>query len=157
MTSHAWITNSADETLALGKQLSAGFRPPLIILLSGELGAGKTTLAKGIISGLGVAREEEVTSPTFALVHVFRNHCPVFHVDLFRVEGVRNLETLGLDDLLSEPAIVLIEWPEKLSNRTDWPLLRVRIDHQGANRRRILCAGPRLIDYRSSYAPASNE
>ena len=157
MTNRTWLTNSAAETLALGKELAAGFCPPLIILLSGELGAGKTTLAKGIISGLGVAREEEVTSPTFTLVHVFRNHYPVFHVDLFRVEGARNLETLGLDDVLSDPAIVLIEWPEKLSIHTDWPLLRVQIDHQGANRRRILCAGPPLIEHLSSCAPASNE
>ncbi len=141
MTNRTWLTDSAAETLALGKQLAAGFRPPLIILLSGDLGAGKTTLAKGIISGLGVASEEEVTSPTFTLIHVFRNHCPVFHVDLFRVEGPHDLETLGLEDVFSEPAIVLIEWPEKLSLQTDWPLLRVQIGHAGADRRRIHCAG----------------
>ena len=141
MTNRTWLTDSAAETLALGKQLAAGFRPPLIILLSGDLGAGKTTLAKGIISGLGVASEEEVTSPTFTLIHVFRNHCPVFHVDLFRVEGPHDLETLGLEDVFSEPAIVLIEWPEKLSLHTDWPLLRVQIGHAGADRRRIHCAG----------------
>ena len=141
MTNRTWLTDSAAETLALGKQLAAGFRPPLIILLSGDLGAGKTTLAKGIISGLGVASEEEVTSPTFTLIHVFRNHCPVFHVDLFRVERPHDLETLGLEDVLSEPAIVLIEWPEKLSLLTDWPLLRVQIGHAGADRRRIHCTG----------------
>ena len=157
MTNRIWHTNSAAETLALGKQLAADFRPPLIILLSGDLGAGKTTLAKGIISGLGMAREEDVTSPTFTLVHCFRNHCPVFHVDLFRVEGLGDLETLGLEDMFSDPAIVLIEWPEKLSLHTDWPLIRVQIDHEGADRRRILCAGPLLIDHLSSCAPASNE
>ena len=157
MDSRTWLSHSAEETLALGKRIAVSLRPPLVILLAGELGAGKATLAKGLISGLGVAREEDVTSPTFTLVHVFRNRFPVYHVDLYRVEGPHDLATLGLEDVFSEPAIVLIEWPEKLSLLSDWPLLRIYIDHEDAIRRRIHCAGSQWIDPLSSYATASNE
>ena len=103
----------------------------------GELGAGKTTLAKGIVSGLGAAREEEVTSPTFTLVHVFHNHQTVYHVDLYRITSFRDLETLGLEDVFDRPAVVLIEWAEKFTLRTDWPVVRIHLEHAGEDRRRI--------------------
>jgi len=119
------ITASADETLSFGRQLAAQLRPPLLIFLSGDLGAGKTTLAKGIISGLGAAREEDVTSPTFTLVHEFRGPVRVFHIDLYRIEGRADLNSLGLDDLFASPAIVLVEWPDKWSLASDWPVLRI--------------------------------
>ena len=137
------ITASAEETLEFGRRLAARLRPPLVIFLSGELGAGKTTLAKGIISGLGAAREEDVTSPTFTLVHEFRAPAPgaparedtsapaaglrVFHIDLYRIEGPAALETLGLDDIFDRPAIVLVEWPEKWTLRSDWPVLGIQL------------------------------
>jgi len=121
------VTASADETLAFGRRLAAELSPPLLVFLTGELGAGKTTLAKGIISGLGAAREEEVTSPTFTLVHEFRGPVRVFHIDLYRIEGRADLQSLGLDDLFSSPAIVLVEWPEKWTIPTDWPLLQIRL------------------------------
>jgi tRNA threonylcarbamoyladenosine biosynthesis protein TsaE len=110
-------------------------------MLSGELGSGKTTLTKGIISGLGAAREEDVTSPTFTLVHVFHNRCNVYHVDLFRVENIRDLESLGLEDALAEQAIVIIEWPERFTFRTDWPRVDIRLEHAGGDSRRIAISG----------------
>ena len=119
------ITASADETLSFGRQLASQLRPPLLIFLSGDLGAGKTTLAKGIISGLGAAREEDVTSPTFTLVHEFRGPVRVFHIDLYRIDGRADLNSLGLDDLFASPAIVLVEWPEKWTIPSDWPILRI--------------------------------
>jgi tRNA threonylcarbamoyladenosine biosynthesis protein TsaE len=121
------LTASAEETLALGRRLARELRPPLLVFLAGELGAGKTTLAKGIISGLGAAREEEVTSPTFSLVHEFRGPVRVFHIDLYRIEGRADLQSLGLDDLFAAPAIVLVEWPEKWTLASDWPVLRIRL------------------------------
>jgi len=121
------VTASADETLSFGRRLAGELRPPLIVFLSGELGAGKTTLAKGIVSGLGAAREEEVTSPTFTLVHEFRGPVRVFHIDLYRIEGRADLQSLGLDDLFASPAIVLVEWPEKWTIAADWPVLRMRL------------------------------
>jgi len=131
------VTASPEETLALGRRLAAHLTPPVLILLSGELGAGKTTLAKGLIAGFGAAREEDVTSPTFTLVHVFRNRVTVYHVDLYRIASVRDFETIGLEDVFAEPAVVIVEWPEKFTLRVDWPVLRIHLEHAGEDRRRI--------------------
>jgi tRNA threonylcarbamoyladenosine biosynthesis protein TsaE len=152
MTAKDFITHSAEETIALGREIAAKLRPPVLVLLKGDLGAGKTTLTKGIISRLGAAREEEVTSPTFNLVHEFGNHDSagakrsshpgkVYHVDLYRVENFHDLESLGLEDALSDKAIVIIEWPEHFTLRTDWPTVEVRLDHAGGDSRRIAISG----------------
>jgi tRNA threonylcarbamoyladenosine biosynthesis protein TsaE len=132
-----FVSHSSEETIAFGRELARSLAPPRLVLLSGDLGSGKTTLSKGIISGLGAAREEDVTSPTFTLVHVFRNHATVYHVDLYRVEQFRDLETLGLEDALSEPAIVVIEWSERFSLQSDWPRLLVHLEHLEGDMRRI--------------------
>jgi tRNA threonylcarbamoyladenosine biosynthesis protein TsaE len=136
------VTHSAEETIELGRKLARRLSPPVLVLLSGELGSGKTTLTKGIISGLGAAREEDVTSPTFTLVHVFHNHSKVYHVDLYRVEDFRDIETLALEDALAEPGVVVIEWPERFSLRTDWPKIRVQLEHLEGDTRRITISGP---------------
>jgi tRNA threonylcarbamoyladenosine biosynthesis protein TsaE len=138
MLRNEFFTTSAEETIALGISLSRRLNPPLVILLSGELGAGKTTLAKGIISGLGAARVEEVTSPTFTLVHTFANSCRVFHVDLYRVVDFHSLESLGLEDLFATPSIILVEWPEHLRFRINWPVWRVFLEHLENGRRRVV-------------------
>ncbi|MGC1107839.1 MAG: tRNA (adenosine(37)-N6)-threonylcarbamoyltransferase complex ATPase subunit type 1 TsaE [Candidatus Acidiferrales bacterium] len=137
MDASAMLSRSAEETIARGKELASKMRAPLLVLLSGELGAGKTTLAKGIISGLGAAREEDITSPTFTLVHTFTGPVKVYHVDLYRVSEVQEFDSLGLEDLFAEPAIVLIEWPERMRLRTDWPVLRIDLEHVSEEERRI--------------------
>jgi tRNA threonylcarbamoyladenosine biosynthesis protein TsaE len=107
-------TASEEETLALGEKL-AGLLPARgVVLLTGNLGAGKTTLAKGIVSGLGAAAAEEVSSPTFTLIHEYGNG-RVYHVDLYRLEEPRELATLGLEELLEGDAMVLIEWGERFA------------------------------------------
>ena len=141
MSASEFLSQSPEETIAKGREIAALLRPPVIVLLSGELGSGKTTLTKGIISGLGAAREEEVTSPTFTLVHEFHNHCKVYHVDLYRVEGFRELESLALEDALSGRAIIIVEWSERFSLRTDWPRVEIRLEHAGGDSRRIEIAG----------------
>lgn len=135
--SAAVVSRSAEETIAHGRELASRMRPPLLVLLSGELGAGKTTLAKGMISGLGAAAEEEITSPTFTLVHAFSGPVKVYHVDLYRVEGVKDFDTLGLEDLFAEPAIVFVEWPERMRLRTDWPVMRIDLEHVDEEERQI--------------------
>jgi tRNA threonylcarbamoyladenosine biosynthesis protein TsaE len=141
MAASEFLSQSPEETIAKGREIAALLRPPVIVLLSGELGSGKTTLTKGIISGLGAAREEEVTSPTFTLVHEFHNHCKVYHVDLYRVEGFRDLESLALEDALSGRAIIIVEWSERFSLRSDWPRVEIRLEHAGGDSRRIGIAG----------------
>jgi tRNA threonylcarbamoyladenosine biosynthesis protein TsaE len=137
MPENEWETSSAEETTELGRRLAGRLRAPVLVFLTGDLGAGKTTLAKGIVSGLGAAREEDVTSPTFTLVHVFHNHQTVYHVDLYRISNFHDLETLGLDDVFDRPAIVLVEWAEKFTLRSDWPIVRIHLEHAGEDRRRI--------------------
>jgi tRNA threonylcarbamoyladenosine biosynthesis protein TsaE len=121
-------TSSPEETIAVGRTLATELSPPVVVLLIGDLGAGKTTLTKGIASALNAAAEEDVTSPTFTLVHEYaRNKAGgphMYHVDLYRIENAHELETLGIEDLITDPrAIVVIEWGEKLgaSFRNPWP------------------------------------
>ena len=135
-------TRSAEETVARGREIGAELKPPVLVLLSGDLGAGKTTLTKGIASGLGAANEDEVTSPTFTLVHKYDRGARVYHVDLYRIEGFHDLETLGLEDVFSENAVVIVEWPDKLTLRTDWPVLRIRLEHVSDDTRRIHVEDP---------------
>ncbi len=137
MAEHEWVTRSEDETIGLGRELGARLKAPALVLLTGELGAGKTTLAKGLVAGLGAAREEEVTSPTFTLVHLFHNHSKVYHVDLYRVGSARDFETLGLDEVLAETAVVIVEWAEKFLLSSDWPMIRIRLEHVDERSRRI--------------------
>ncbi len=135
-----FVSHSAEETVAKGREIAATLVPPVLVMLSGELGSGKTTLTKGIISGLGAAKEEDVTSPTFTLVHVYHNHCKVYHTDLYRIEDFHDLESLGLEDALSEEAVVIVEWSERFSLQTDWPRIQIRLEHVGGDARRILVA-----------------
>ncbi|HWF12794.1 MAG TPA: tRNA (adenosine(37)-N6)-threonylcarbamoyltransferase complex ATPase subunit type 1 TsaE [Candidatus Acidoferrales bacterium] len=148
MSADEIITNSYEETIAKGREIASKLVAPVLVLLKGDLGAGKTTLTKGIISGLGAAREEDVTSPTFNLVHEFRiehplapgqnaRACKVYHVDLYRINSFHDLESLGIEDALSEKAIVIIEWPERFTFRTDWPTIEIHLDHAGGDSRRI--------------------
>src|ERR1700737_3481442 len=135
------ISDSAEQTMQQGRELAKSLTPPVMVLLSGDLGSGKTTLTKGIVAGLGAASEDEVTSPTFTLVHVYKNHCKVFHADLYRVEGFHDLETLGLEDVFAEPAVLIIEWSERFALRSDWPAIRVHLEHMENDRRRIRISG----------------
>jgi tRNA threonylcarbamoyladenosine biosynthesis protein TsaE len=108
-------TRSAEETIAFGRTLMEMLAPPKLVLLRGDLGAGKTTLVKGIAAGFEAAEEEDVTSPTFTLVHEYRGpRANLYHIDLYRVDTPRELGTLGLDDLRAEKgSVLLIEWGEK--------------------------------------------
>ena len=137
MASREYITHSSEETLERGREIGSHLRPPALLLLSGELGAGKTTLTKGIVAALGAAEEDQVTSPTFTLVHKYDHGAIVYHVDLYRVGDFHDLETLGLEDFLTGQAIVIVEWPEKLTLRTDWPVVRISLEHAGEDTRRI--------------------
>ena len=114
MATQEFITRSAEETVALGRSLAAMLAPPKLVVLRGDLGAGKTTLVKGIAEAFQAASAEEVTSPTFTLIHEYHGpQVSLYHVDLYRVDTPRQLETLGLDDLIADNSVLLIEWGEK--------------------------------------------
>jgi len=132
------ITNSAEETIAFGRSLAAELSPPLIVLLRGDLGAGKTTLVKGIAEGFGASKADQVTSPTFTLVHEYRSpRAVLYHIDLYRIETERELETLGLDDLLAPDSILLIEWGEKFSRFERERDIEIRLERVTETGRRI--------------------
>jgi tRNA threonylcarbamoyladenosine biosynthesis protein TsaE len=109
-----FTTHSPEETIAVGRELVALLTPPKLVVLIGDLGAGKTTLVKGIAQGFQAASEEDVTSPTFTLIHEYRGpSATIYHIDLYRIDTPRELDTLALDDLMSDKSVLLIEWGEK--------------------------------------------
>ena len=140
MTRHA-ITNSAEETIAFGRELAAELVPGTLVFLRGELGAGKTTLVKGIAEGFGAANAGDVTSPTFTLVHEYRGpRVTLYHIDLYRIDTQSQLDTLGLDDLMDANSILLIEWGEKFPRLRRDGSIEIRIDRVGETGRTIQVA-----------------
>jgi tRNA threonylcarbamoyladenosine biosynthesis protein TsaE len=135
VTPQTLTSTSETQTRAIAAQLANSLQPGAVILLSGDLGAGKTAFVRGIAEGLGV-NPDEVTSPTFTLVHEYRGgRLPLIHVDLYRLDSA-DLDEIGLDTELAASAVVAVEWAERLS-RTFAGSLRVAIEDQGADARRI--------------------
>ena len=131
-------THSAGETIAFGRTLARLLAPPKLVLLRGDLGAGKTTLVKGIASAFEAALEENVTSPTFTLVHEYRGPlASLYHIDLYRVDTPQQLETLGIDDLIAEDSVLLIEWGEKFSRLVRDRDVEITLERIGENDRKI--------------------
>jgi tRNA threonylcarbamoyladenosine biosynthesis protein TsaE len=131
-------THSAEETIAFGRTLAEMLAPPKLVLLRGDLGAGKTTLVKGIAAAFEAAEEEDVTSPTFTLVHEYRGpRANLYHIDLYRIDTQRELETLGLDDLRTENSILLIEWGEKFPRFVRERDVEIALERDGESGRRI--------------------
>ncbi len=139
---HDFITQSGAETIEVGRKLASLLVPPQLLILRGDLGTGKTTLVKGIAEALGAAEADEVTSPTFTLVHEYdgaREGQPVklFHLDLYRLDGERQLEALGLDELLTPDALVLVEWGEKFKSIRKKATGEIAVSSAGGDTRRI--------------------
>ena len=139
---HEFTTKSGSDTIEVGRKLAALLNPPQLLILSGELGTGKTTLVKGIAQALDAADPDEVTSPTFTLLHEYdgtRNGRPIklFHLDVYRLEGERQLETLGLEELLTPDALVLVEWGEKFKSIRKRATGEIAIASEGGDARKI--------------------
>ena len=131
-------TNSAEETIALGRTLAEMLAPPKLVLLRGDLGAGKTTLVKGIAAAFEGAAEEDVTSPTFTLVHEYRGpRANLYHIDLYRIDTQRELETLALDDLRTKDSVLLIEWGEKFPRLLRERDVEISLERVSENGRKI--------------------
>jgi tRNA threonylcarbamoyladenosine biosynthesis protein TsaE len=139
---HEFTTQSGADTVAVGRKLVELLKPPQLLLLRGELGTGKTTLVKGIAQALDAAEPDEVTSPTFTLLHEYdgvRKGKPVklYHLDVYRLEGERQLETLGLDDLLTPDSLVFVEWGDKFKSIRKRATGEIVITAEGGDSRKI--------------------
>lgn len=139
---HEFTTQSGEDTIAVGRKLASLLQPPQLLLLQGDLGTGKTTLVKGVAQALDAADPDEVTSPTFTLIHEYegtRDGEPIklFHLDVYRLEGERQLETLGLDDLLTSNSLVLVEWGEKFKSLVKRATGSIVIAAEGGDARKI--------------------
>lgn len=126
----SYSTHSEEETIALGRRLAPDLHG--VVLLIGNLGAGKTALSKGILAGLGAATPEEVTSPTFTLIHDYGR---AFHIDLYRLDTAREVAALGLEDLFERDAVVLIEWGERFPELMPQNRWEIRVEGSGEERR----------------------
>ena len=134
---HRFETHSEEETRALGRELAAKLPSGAVVLLIGELGAGKTTLAKGIVEGLGAADAADVSSPTFTLIHEYGDPVTVYHVDLYRLDTAEEARRLGLEDLFEQRAIVLIEWGERFPELLPPERIEIRLRHLREDSREI--------------------
>ena len=139
---HEYTTESGADTIEVGRKLVKLLKPPQLLILRGELGTGKTTLVKGIAQALDAAEADEVTSPTFTLIHEYDGTqdgkpMKLFHLDVYRLEGERQLETLGLDELLTPDALVLFEWGEKFKSIRKKATGEIAITSAGGDARKI--------------------
>ena len=130
-------TASEEETIALGEKLAHDLPQHAVVLLIGNLGAGKTTLAKGIVKGLGAADPDEVSSPTFTLIHEYGQRQKVYHVDLYRLDRAAEAVALGLEELFEEDAVVLIEWGERFPRIMPAERIEIRIAACDGDQREI--------------------
>jgi tRNA threonylcarbamoyladenosine biosynthesis protein TsaE len=136
-----YTTNSPEETIALGRELASQLAPPKIVVLRGDLGAGKTTLVKGIAEGFQAASHDDVTSPTFTLIHEYRGPAvTLYHIDLYRIDTARELDTLALDDLMTDNSILLIEWGEKFARFQRERDVEIAIERVSENKRTMKIA-----------------
>jgi tRNA threonylcarbamoyladenosine biosynthesis protein TsaE len=139
----AFETHSGEETIELGRRIAATLPKRAVVLLIGNLGAGKTTLAKGIVSGLGAAEPDDVSSPTFTLIHEY-GEGRVYHIDLYRLDRAEQVATLGLDEIFDREAVVLIEWGERFPQLLPTDRIEIRLETLGVDDRRIEVTGPEV-------------
>jgi tRNA threonylcarbamoyladenosine biosynthesis protein TsaE len=134
-------THSDEETRALGSSIAKMLPDRGVVLLIGELGAGKTTLAQGIVEGRGVASAEEVSSPTFTLIHEYGEPVGVYHVDLYRLNTLDEARRLGLEDVLEQPVLVLVEWGERFPELLPEQRVEITLSYKGEQTRSVQVRG----------------
>jgi tRNA threonylcarbamoyladenosine biosynthesis protein TsaE len=136
------VSHSTDDTQRLGEQLGRLLSAGDIVCLSGELGTGKTTLTKGLATGLGVVGQETVRSPSFVLIHHYHGRVPVYHADLYRLSGPADVDDIGLRELLGGDGVAVIEWADKLDATLPSERLDIFLEHQ-SEEMRLMTLHPR--------------
>jgi tRNA threonylcarbamoyladenosine biosynthesis protein TsaE len=142
----SFVTRSEAETRSAGETLAAGLKVGDVVLLHGDLGMGKTAFARGLAAGLGVD-PGEVRSPTFTLVNPYHGRLAVYHVDLYRIEGTKDLDELGLEEILGGDGVAVVEWAERLGPYRPRRCVEVRIEDGGGSVRRIVVTDARQRGY----------
>ena len=132
------ITTSALETIDFAKQLAREIKPGTVLCLEGQLGSGKTTFVKGLAEGLGLKGSDQVKSPTFVLMHIYKTKMPLYHFDCYRLNSLEELENIGFQDFVNDPrAISCVEWPEKAGDLLPATVRLIRFEILGESKRRI--------------------
>ena len=139
------ISHSSQETFDMAKSLGESLTEPAIFFLEGNLGAGKTVFAKGLICGLGQADPDDVPSPSFTLINEYDLRFKTYHIDLYRLETREELRSLDLEEIFAQPAVILVEWAEKLGNPDLPGVVKVKIEDLGNDERRIEIGPAKLI------------
>ena len=135
------LSRSPAETHKLGIQLARQLSPPSVVLLRGLLGMGKTTLTRGVAEGMGMADPSLVSSPSFTLVNIYQGRCPIYHVDLYRLSGEREISSTGIEEFLGKEGVTIVEWSDRLPYRVD-SSVEVEIEDAGGDTRRIKICNP---------------
>jgi len=132
------ITNSAEETIAAGERLAEKLKPGDVVALSGNLGSGKTTFTKGIGKGLGVKNSRHINSPTFVLIKEYDGKIPLYHLDLYRLDNIKDIENIGIEEYIYGDGITVIEWSEKIKEILPEKHISVRFNIKGENKREVI-------------------
>ena len=132
------ITNSAKETMLVGEKLAKKLKPGDIIALSGNLGSGKTTFTKGVGKGLGVKYPRRINSPTFVLIKEYDGKMPLYHLDLYRLDDLKEIENLAIEEYIYGNGVTVIEWAEKIKCILPKKRISVKLRIKGGNKREVL-------------------
>lgn len=144
-------SRSPEDTQNLGIRLGSTLSVPAVVLLCGSLGTGKTTLARGLAQGLGLQNPASVHSPSFTLVNIYQGRCPIYHVDLYRLGGERELSSVGLEDFIGREGVTIVEWGERLRAYRDAALV-IEIEDAGGDSRLISIRESKPQRLRRTYA-----
>ena len=138
MKKQSVVTASPQETIEFAKGLAKGLKPGTVLCLEGQLGSGKTTFIKGLAEGLGLKHPEQVKSPTFVLMHIYKAKVQLYHFDCYRLNSLEELENIGFQDFVNDPqAISCVEWAEKAGDLIPKDARHIRFEILGASKRRL--------------------
>ena len=132
------VSNSPEETIELGRKVGSQLKGGEIVAVCGALGSGKTHLIKGIASGVGAAKAEKVTSPTFVIINEYKGRLDIYHIDAYRLDSISEFEMIGFDDYCQPQSVILIEWADKIESALkDMDYIRAELFHAGESKRKI--------------------